>query len=109
MRKGDALPEISGGTPPFLIFEGEELFFPFFLFAGLGSLMSSHHLIDHRLRRFLIVIEFHGEYALAAGHAAQIGSVAQHFTHGHVGLEFGNAALRVEAQDLAATARTNRR
>ena len=49
------------------------------------------------------MVKLHGEHALAARDGTQIGSVAQDFIHGHMRLDFGDAALRVRAEHLAAT------
>ena len=48
------------------------------------------------------MVEFHGEHALASGHAAQVGGVTQDFAHGDMGLDFGDARLGIGAKHLAA-------
>ncbi len=62
---------------------GEMLFL--FLFALFNNLFGNWR------RRLFVVIEFHDERALAAGHGTQVRGVAQHFAHGHVGLDFRDA------------------
>ncbi len=64
--------------------------------------MLGYNLVDDGLGRFLIVVKFHGEEALAACHGPQIRRVAQYFAHGHMGLDLGNSGLGIRAQHLPA-------
>ena len=75
---------------------------PCFLFLRCFSFLIRlfYHLLGDMRRHFLVVGEFHGEGAAAAGHGPQVRGVLQHLRHGNDRLDYLVLALGLHAYDL---------
>ena len=78
-----------------LIVSADKLLF----FAGRFGLLVGDELLSSERRNFLVVIELHGESALALSDGLEIDSILLDLAHGYLGLDVVHIAGRIHTVD----------